>query len=355
MRLALQETIFAGPVKAIVSGLIYRVRLIETTLKMDQSSSSSDVNLSAEQHKLCAHGKGRSSQGIYLISPSGAVNDAAKLERARLRLTELGFPACTDQAVLNQYERFAGTDEQRLQAIHRALEQSQGIVMATRGGYGLSRLLPYIDWDAVAASDKYFVGHSDFTIFNLALLAKTGAISYAGPTALYDFGDDDLDDLTPDLFAEVMRGDLEILSFESPGSDAVDARGILWGGNLAMVTSLIGTPYMPTISNGILFLEDVAEHPYRIERMLIQLWQAGILQRQHAIVLGHFTDYRLGPHDNGYDMDAVVRWLRSTVNVPVITGLPYGHVRTKATLPVGQTVGIATEDDMAYIVLHEHF
>lgn len=303
----------------------------------------------------CQHDHHDSAAGIYLISPSGHVADAKQLERARTCLTDLGFSVQVDDAALSRFERFAGTDEQRLQAIHRSLKQPQPIVLAIRGGYGLSRLLPKIDWEAVANSQKRFVGHSDFTAFNLALLAKTGAVSYAGPSALHDFGSATLDDLTPDLFLEVMRGELEILSFESPGSDAVDARGVLWGGNLAMVASLTGTPYMPDITNGILFLEDVAEHPYRVERMLTQLWHAGILEKQHAIVLGHFTDYRLGSHDNGYDMDAVVHWLRTTVGVPVVTGLPYGHVKTKATLPVGQTVGIATEDDMAHLVLQEHF
>lgn len=266
----------------------------------------------------------------------------------------MGFQVRADEGALERHERFAGTDAQRLQAIYRALAQPLPIVMATRGGYGLSRLLSLIDWKAVAESGKRFVGHSDFTAFSLALLAQTGAISYAGPAAAFDFGDEDLDELTPDLFAECMRNELEILSFEAPDSDAVDARGILWGGNLAMVASLTGTPYMPDIDGGILFLEDVAEHPYRVERMLTQLWHAGILGRQQAIVLGHFTDYRLGSHDNGYNMDAVIRWLRSTVDVPVVTGLPYGHVKTKATLPVGQKVGIATEDGMAYLVLHEH-
>lgn len=303
----------------------------------------------------CNHYQDDSVTGIYLISPSGHITDTQQLERAKMRLMALGFPAQADAAALARFERFAGTDEQRVQAIHRSLQQPLPIVMATRGGYGLSRLLPMIDWNAVAASGKRFVGHSDFTAFNLALLARTGTVSYAGPSAFFDFGDEVLDDLTPDLFAEVMRNELEILSFESSDSDSVDARGVLWGGNLAMVASLIGTPYMPDIVDGILFLEDVAEHPYRIERMLTQLWHAGILGRQQAIVLGHFTDYRLGSHDNGYGMDAVIHWLRSTVSVPVITGLPYGHIKTKATLPVGQKVGLATEDGMAYLVLHEHF
>lgn len=311
----------------------------------------------AHEHAGLSHdfGDDLNSNNIYLISPSGPVADVRQLERACRRLGKLGFNARTDDAVLAHFMRFAGTDTQRVEAIHRSLEQPEGIVMATRGGYGLSRLLPLIDWQAVANSRKRFVGHSDFTAFNLALLAKTGAVSYAGPSAVGDFGGDNLDDLTPDLFAEVMRGELEILSFESADSDPVDTRGVLWGGNLAMIASLVGTPYMPHISNGILFLEDVAEHPYRIERTLTQLWHAGILGRQSAIVLGQFTDYRLAPHDNGYDMQVVIQWLRKSVDVPVVTGLPYGHVSTKATLPVGRTVGIATEDGMAHIVLHEHF
>ena len=302
-----------------------------------------------------SHAEHHSASGIYLISPSGAVADSKALDLARVRLAKLGFKTAVDRAALAVHERFAGTDKQRLAGIARALKQKQPIVMATRGGYGLSRLLPFIDWKAAADSGKVFVGQSDFTIFNLALLAQTGAPSFVGPTAVFDFGAKTMDDLTADLFAEIMRGELEILSFESPGSDAVDARGILWGGNLAMMTSLIGTPYLPKVKGGILFLEDVCEHPFRVERMLTQLWHAGILQRQKEIVLGHFTDYRLADHDNGFDMPSVVRWLRQTVKVPVVTGLPYGHVKVKATLPVGKKVGIATEKGMAHLVLEEHF
>jgi len=292
--------------------------------------------------------------GIYLISPSGAVQDPAALDLACERLGQQGFNTTVDRTALAVHERFAGTDKQRLAAIQRALKQKHNLVMATRGGYGLSRLLPHIDWKAVADSGKTFVGLSDFTAFSLALLAQTGAESLSGPTAIADFGGKSVDDLTADLFGEAVRGELEVLGFESPEADAVDARGILWGGNLAMVTSLLGTPYFPKVKGGILFLEDVAEHPFRIERMLAQLWQAGVLDRQKAIVLGRFTDYRLGAVDNGYDLDSVVRWLRATVKVPVITGLPYGHVKVKATLPIGRKVGIATEDGMAHLVLDEH-
>jgi muramoyltetrapeptide carboxypeptidase len=309
-------------------------------------------------HEGCGHDHhhhvAKNASGIYLISPSSAVKEPETVALACERLAAEGFKTKVDRTALEVNQRFAGTDKQRVAAVHRALKQSLPIVMATRGGYGLSRLLPLIDWKAVAESGKRFVGLSDFTAFNLALLAQTGAISYSGPTAVADFGGKKVDDLTAALFGEVMRGELEVLSFESKDADSVDARGILWGGNLATLVSLMGTPYMPKIRGGILFIEDVGEHPYRIERMLAQLWQAGILQRQKAIVLGHFTEYRLAPHDAGYDMPAVVKWLRSIVKVPVITGLPYGHTRTKATLPIGQKVGIATEPGLVHLVIDEH-
>lgn len=295
-----------------------------------------------------------STRGVYIISPSSAEQDPQALDRAVQALGERGFPAKLDRTAQAVHQRFAGTDAQRLASFSRAIKQKKSIVMASRGGYGLSRLLPQIDWRAMADSGKRFVGLSDFTAFNLALLAQTGAVSYTGVTAAPDFGGKEIDELTDALFGELMRGELEILSFETADADPVDCRGILWGGNLAVLVSLLGTPYFPKIRGGILFLEDVAEHPYRIERMLCQLWQAGVLERQKAIVLGHFSNYRLGAHDRGYDMPEVLAWLRRTVKVPVITGLPYGHVATRATLPIGKRIGIATEAGMCHLVLDEH-
>lgn len=294
-----------------------------------------------------------SQPGIYLISPSSAADPDA-VERGRERLSALGFATSLDRSALAIEQRFAGTDAQRAASFTRASKQAKPIVMATRGGYGLTRILPLIDWPVVAASGKRFVGHSDFTAFNLALLAQTGVVSYSGASLIADFGGKKTDDLTEALFGEVMRDELEVLSFESDDADAVDCRGTLWGGNLATLCALVGTPYLPVIDGGILFLEDVAEHPYRVERMLTQLWHAGILARQQAVVLGEFSSYRLASHDNGFDMPSVVKWLRKTVKVPVVTGLPYGHVATKATLPVGAQAGLATEDGMAYLVLQEH-
>ena len=110
-----------------------------------------------------------------------------------------------------------------------------------------------------------------------------------------------------------------------------------------MLCSLVGTPWLPPIQGGVLFLEDVGEHPYRIERMLTQLLYAGVLARQKAIVLGQFTDYRRTPHDKGFSLATVVAWLRQHTRVPVLTGLPFGHVATKVALPVGAKVTLAVE------------
>ena len=292
--------------------------------------------------------------GIYVISPSGTVADPQTLVRAKARLSDMGFKVAMDRGVLNQAQRFAGTDTQRIASFTRALKQKLPIVMASRGGYGISRLLPVLDWKAIENSAKRFVGHSDFTAFSLALFAKTQMISYAGPMACFDFGAKKTEILTAEIFGECMRGELEILSFETQDADAFDGRGILWGGNLAMITSLVGTPFMPKIKGGILFIEDVGEHPYRIERMLNQLAQAGILGRQKALILGGFTDYRLAEHDRGYDLKAAVAYIRKSVKIPVITGLPFGHTAMKVTLPVGAKVGMATEKGLVHLVLDEH-
>lgn len=292
--------------------------------------------------------------GLYLLSPSSALQQPERLQVAANYLKTLGFKVKIDPHASDKVTRFAGTDLDRAQAFTRAAKDKSKIVMATRGGYGLSRILPMIDWKTLEANPKTYVGYSDFTAFNLALLAKTGMTSYTGPNAVSDFGGAKIDELTSDIFVEVMRGELEILSFVSEDADPVDARGVLWGGNLALITSLIGTPYMPKVKNGIFFFEDVCEHPYRVERMLTQLLHAGILQKQKAIILGHFTDYKLCAADNGYDLSHTVAWLRSQLKVPVITGLPYGHGEVRVTLPIGKKVGVATEDGMAHLVIDEH-
>lgn len=284
---------------------------------------------------------------LSLLSPSGVIVDTARLRRARTRLAALGLAVTVDESATARHQRFAGDDATRLAAVHRVAAQAPSIAMATRGGYGLTRLLDGLQWKALARSVERgtrWVGHSDFTALNLGLWAHTGAASWAGPLALEDFGRDDeaggVDEVTRDCFLEAMDGSLEAVGFRTEaGFDGLQARGPLWGGNLAMVTSMLGTRHFPAparIKGGILFLEDVSEHPYRLERLLLQLHQAGVLAAQKAVVLGEFTDWKKSPMDRGYTLKSMVAYLRTVTRTPVLTGLPFGHVPTKVTLPVGR-------------------
>jgi muramoyltetrapeptide carboxypeptidase len=198
--------------------------------------------------------------------------------------------------------------------------------MAIRGAYGMTRLLPHIDFERMAASGKIFVGYSDVTAFHMALYATTGALSYAGPMFTADVGTAEPNEFTLNDFWHCLAGPTHTISGHGAANPRLDATGIVWGGNLAMVMSLMGTPYFPRIDGGILFLEDIAEHPFRVERMLLQLMQAGLLDKQRAIVLGDFSGYRLGANDNGYNFDEMLAYVRATLPVPVLTGLEFGHI-----------------------------
>lgn len=287
------------------------------------------------------------SNRLTLFTPAGVVLKAAPLKLAAKRLAALGFEVGIDEAALAKHQRFGGDDDTRLAAIHRVARQAPAVALATRGGYGLTRLLDRIDWKLLGHSVEHgtrWVGYSDMTALQLGLLAHTGQRSWAGPLACSDFGGETLDDVTVDCFAEAMSGELEAVGFRTEaGFDGLEAKGTLWGGNLCVLNTLLGTPHWPKVKGGILFLEDVNEHPYRIERNLLQLHQAGVLDAQKAIVLGAFTDFRKSPLDRGYGLKAAIAYLRSATKTPILTGLPYGHVPTKVTLPVGAKVTLLVQ------------
>ncbi len=314
---------------------------------------------------------------LTIYSPSGVVA-AATLRRAARRLTALGFEVDIDASALAKHQRFAGDDDTRLAALHRVAERAPDIAMAARGGYGLTRLLDRIDWPLIHRSIERgtrWVGHSDLTVLQLGLLAHRDAssqgagtcpahghdqdpghhhgdhgavgLTWAGPMACGDFGGESVDDITEPCFVEAMSGELEAVGFRTePGFDGLEARGTLWGGNLCMVTSLLGTAHWPkslTTRGGILFLEDINEHPYRVERSLMQLHQAGVLDAQKAVLLGDFSGYRRSPLDRGYQLKSAIAHLRSVTKTPILTGLPFGHVPTKVTLPVGAKVRLLVQ------------
>ena len=287
---------------------------------------------------------------LTILSPSGVLRQAAPLRLATRRLRALGFDVRVDEA-----------------ALHRVARVAPSIAMASRGGYGLTRLLGRIDWKLLARSvarGTRWVGHSDLTTLQLGLLARHGGdgpVTWAGPLAADDFGRAEdaggVDEITRDCFVEAMSGALEAVGFRTEaGFDGLGVRGTLWGGNLCMVNSMLGTKYFPKIKGGVLFLEDVNEHPYRIERNLLQLHQAGVLDAQKAVVLGAFSAWRPAPHDRGFSLKTVVARLRTLTKTPILTGLPFGHVPTKVSLPVGAKVTLAVQGREALVgwAAHSH-
>ena len=292
---------------------------------------------------------------IGVVAPSGYAADPVAFARGLAHLRSLGHTVQDFSASGTRELRFAGTDEQRIAQLHAAArDPSIEIVIALRGGYGLSRLLPAIDLkllsDSVINGGKRWVGHSDFTVVQLALLSS-GAGTYAGPMICDDFSREDLSDFTQQHFWQCMSQASVRVQLPVHGNPRVQTDGTLWGGNLTMLCSLLGTPWMPTIKNGILFIEDVNEHPYRVERMLLQLAQAGILDRQRAIVLGDFSGYKLTDYDNGYDFTQMLSYMRERLSIPILQGLPFGHMKDKVTLPVGAHCVLDSSEDSLSLMM----
>jgi len=282
--------------------------------------------------------------GVAIVAPAGHTPDRDAVARGIARLEQhncLVHNYYDHEAV---HQRFGGTDAGRLAQLYAAADDPEvQIVMALRGGYGLTRLLPAIDFARLARSGKIFVGFSDITALHMGLYAKAGALGYAGPMLAGDFGAVAPDRFTLGQFWSCLAGPTHHIEEQAPGNPVVDVAGTIWGGNLAMLVSLLGTDYFPRIEGGILFVEDIGEHPYRVERMLLQLMQAGVLARQRAVVLGDFSGYRLGPMDNGYDFDAMLAHLRATLPLPVLSGLHFGHGPHRVTIPFGAQARLVSD------------
>ncbi|QDD64635.1 muramoyltetrapeptide carboxypeptidase [Herbaspirillum seropedicae] len=291
--------------------------------------------------------------GVAIVAPCGHAGvDPERVPRGVALLESLGCRVRNFYDHQQRYQRFGATDEQRAaQLMEAAADPDVEVILGLRGSYGMSRILPALDIPALAASGKLLVGYSDFTALQCALLAHGGQGGFQGPMLCGDFGAETPDwqalacfwkTLTspqvtvrnysgPDDIDRAPIGDRRT----DPASPVARCEGKLWGGNLAMMAHMVGHPQFAPVEGGILFLEDVNEHPFRVERMILQLHQAGVLARQRAILLGDFSGYRLAEIDNGYDFTQMLAFLRQHIATPIVTGLPFGHVRDLVTLPIG--------------------
>lgn len=279
---------------------------------------------------------------IEIVALSGYPPDESAVERGIARLHADGHQVRGAERAQRRYQRFGGTDMERMHDLNRFARADHplpDIVLALRGGYGAVRLLDAIDYAGLerrlAGAPVAICGHSDFTAVQLALFARAGLITFGGPMLTANFGAETVSAFTTEHFWRALESPEFTVLGSTAQASAINVSGTLWGGNLAMIASLVGTRYMPEIDGGILFLEDINEHPYRIERMLYQLHLAGILARQRALVLGDFTGGKLSPYDNGYDFSAMVEQIRGVTGLPIVTGLSFGHGADLVTLPFG--------------------
>jgi muramoyltetrapeptide carboxypeptidase len=298
---------------------------------------------------------------IELIAPSGYPDNEDAVQRAIDRLTAEGHRIEGIEAVARRFQRFGGTDGERAAELNRLADPSRelpDIVLAVRGGYGATRILHGLDYDGLqrrlSDAPVALVGHSDFTAIQLALLARAGLTTFGGPMLASTLGAEQQSEFTTAHFWEALTSPQFTVTAAEPQAHDVDLYGTLWGGNLAIIASLIGSPYMPRIEGGILFIEDVNEHPFRVERMLYQLHFAGILARQQALVIGDFSGIRLSDYDNGYDFDAMIDQMRAVTGLPIVTGLRFGHIDDLLTLPVGANARLQVDRDGFALTVSGH-
>lgn len=291
-------------------------------------------------------------------------------ERNQLALDRVacaGFKVSNPTITSRQYLRFAGTDSQRasdLQNIATGAIAAPKLLLGVRGGYGAMRLLPMIDWSTLGRVMKergtILAGFSDVTAIQCALLAKGGMSSLAAPMLYSEFGKINPDQVTCQQFANALSNpnltisiqDASLTSPQLPSILTVGApkavRGTIWGGNLSVVSALAGSEYLPRIEGGIVFLEDVGEQAYRIERMLYDLYLAGMFKGQQAIVFGALSGSGEDSYDKRYDVATVVRQLHQLTGLPVYSGMRFGHIGKKHSFPLGARCQISPNTSGGY-------
>lgn len=285
---------------------------------------------------------------LTLVAPSRALVvkdtldaiDEKRLEVIKNALTNLGWSVREAENLRSLDHRFAGSNAERVRALEAVLtDGTTDLAIALRGGYGASRLLPLLDWNLLCGPTVPLAGFSDVTALFLAFLTQLGKGGWLAPCAnAFDMQCDARDAAFRHAFqSQDFHLTVKATSGAYQNPDTFAAKGLIWGGNLSVLVSLLGTPYFPSVQGGILFLEDVAEPAYRIERAFLQLAYAGVLTSQSAVVLGHFTGSERGAGIGAghFGLCDAVDFIRRNLKVPVLTGFPIGHVPACVTIPTG--------------------
>ena len=282
---------------------------------------------------------------IGLIGPSGAVRKEGAVDRAIQYMKDLGFNVKVGESAHARYGYLSGSDELRARDVNAMFADPEvDAIICTRGGYGTMRMLDLLDYDVIRANPKVFIGFSDITAMHIAMLNRSGLVTFHGPMAT-SWNDDFPDGFTkPALFNAVMKAeplgelhnapDYHARATVNPGS----AEGMLVGGNLSLIAGTIGTPYEIDTKDRILFIEEVGERTYCVDRMLTQLRLAGKFDDCAGIVFGDFADCPVEYPEFGLTLDQIIRDVAAPCGKPIFTGVQAGHVSPKLTLPFGVNV-----------------
>ena len=300
----------------------------------------------------------RPGQTVGLVSPAGIISSESSVALMREAFAGLGLRVRVADHVLDRHGYFAGSDRDRADDVTALFADDRvDAVVATTGGWGCARILPHLDYDVIRQNPKVLSGYSDVTALLLAVYGQTGLVTFHGPN-----GTSRLDGFTGDQFRRVAL-DAEAATLASPPpsggfeprldpSDALQglapygaavrtvragrARGPLIGGNLTVLSALVGTPWLPDTAGHILFVEDIAEAIYRVDRMLTQLGQAGVLDGLAGFVFGVCPRCYPDSGDTpGFSLDEVIEHHVRPLGVPAYTGASFGHTTQKLTVPLG--------------------
>ncbi len=280
---------------------------------------------------------------IGLCAPAGPCHDLTEIDAFKKFLVDKGFNVKEGKHIRKHLGYFTSTDTQRAEEFMELIEDSSvDAIFFTRGGWGCARILELLDYDSIQNNPKIIIGFSDITSLLIAITHKTGLITFHGPNGNASWEQPSYQWIEKLLFSE------NPILFEVKGMQTTSqktiisgiAEGKLIGGNLSVICGILGSKYVPSWENKILFLEEVAEEPYRVDRMLTQLKLNGVLDQISGVVLGQFKKCLAEEPNWAFTVEEVIEQHFGNLKIPVFTGAPVGHVKDKYILPIGQNVQI---------------